>query len=262
MELSNTFRVGVPVEHAWAVLTDVEQIAPCMPGAQLEEVEGDVYRGNVKVKVGPITAQYKGTARMVTLDPVAHRAVLRAEGRDTRGQGNASATVTATLNPDGSGTSVSVVTDLTVTGKVAQFGRGVLAEVSSKLIGQFVEALERDVLSDAPAARAEVAAPASAENMAAAAETAAPTPGPPAAAAPAATPAVEAPARVEAPAAVDAGPATNGSEGRPALRQIEHPESDPVDLLAHAGPSVAKRVIPVVAVLLILLLIGRSRRRS
>jgi carbon monoxide dehydrogenase subunit G len=131
MELTNDFRVGVPVEQAWAVLTDVELIAPCMPGAQLQEVEGDEYRGIVKVKVGPITAQYKGAARFAERDDAAHRAVLRAEGRDTRGQGNANATITATLTPDGDGTAVSVVTDLTVTGRVAQFGRGVMADVSA-----------------------------------------------------------------------------------------------------------------------------------
>ena len=149
MELTNDFRVGVPVDQAWAVLTDVERIAPCLPGAQLEEVDGDAYKGVVKVKVGPITAQYKGTASFIELDADAHRVVLRAEGRDTRGQGNASATVTATLVPDGNGTAVTVATDLTITGKVAQFGRGVLADVSGKLIGQFVENLERDVLSAA-----------------------------------------------------------------------------------------------------------------
>jgi carbon monoxide dehydrogenase subunit G len=150
MELTNTFHVGVPVEQAWAVLTDVERIAPCLPGAQLQEVEGNEYRGIVKVKVGPITAQYKGRASFVEQDTGAWKAVLKAEGRDTRGQGNASAVVTATLSSEGAGTTVQVVTDLTITGKVAQFGRGVLADVSSKLIDQFVESLERDVLS-APA---------------------------------------------------------------------------------------------------------------
>ena len=98
MELTNEFRVGVPVERAWEVLTDVERIAPCMPGAQLQEVEGDEYRGIVKVKVGPITAQYKGAARFVEQDEAAARAVLRAEGRETRGQGNANATITAQLD--------------------------------------------------------------------------------------------------------------------------------------------------------------------
>ena len=142
MELTNEFRVGVPVERAWEVLTDVELIAPCMPGAQLQEIEGDEYRGVVKVKVGPITAQYKGAARFLEKDEAAHRVVLRAEGRETRGQGNANATITATMDPDGDGTKVAVVTDLTVTGRVAQFGRGVLADVSSKLLGQFVDCLE------------------------------------------------------------------------------------------------------------------------
>jgi len=104
MELTNEFTVGVPVERAWQVLTDVEGIAPCMPGAELQEVAGDEYRGIVKVKVGPITAQYKGAARFVELDERGRRAVLRAEGRDTRGQGNANATITATLVPDGDGT--------------------------------------------------------------------------------------------------------------------------------------------------------------
>ena len=166
MELTNEFRVGVPVNEAWAVLTAVERIAPCLPGAQLEEVHGEEYRGVVKIKVGPITAQYKGKATFIEQDAVAHRAVLRAEGRDTRGQGNASATVTATLVADGDGTAVKVVTDLTITGKVAQFGRGVLADVSGKLIGQFVENLERDVLAAPaePAAAAVAAAPAAAET--------------------------------------------------------------------------------------------------
>ena len=143
MELNNEFRVGVPPAEAWAVLTDVERIAPCMPGAQLQEIEGDEFRGIVKVKVGPITAQYKGKATFLEQDEAAGRLVLRAEGRDTRGQGNANATITATLRPDGDGTKVTVVTDLTVTGKVAQFGRGVLAEVSAKLLDQFVD-LPRD----------------------------------------------------------------------------------------------------------------------
>jgi carbon monoxide dehydrogenase subunit G len=147
MELTNDFRVAVPPSTAWTVLTDVERIAPCMPGAQLQEVEGDEYRGIVKVKVGPITAQYKGTAAFQELDEAGHRAVLRADGRDTRGQGNASATITATLEPDGAGTHVTVQTDLTVTGKVAQFGRGVMADVSTKLLGQFVQCLESTVLS-------------------------------------------------------------------------------------------------------------------
>src|SRR3954469_7541917 len=108
MKLENEFRVDVPVEEAWRVLLDVERIAPCMPGAQLQEVEGDEYRGVVKVKVGPITDQYKGAAQITESDDTNHRAVIRAEGRDTRGQGNASATAVAVLKPDGEGTRVNI----------------------------------------------------------------------------------------------------------------------------------------------------------
>jgi carbon monoxide dehydrogenase subunit G len=147
MKLENEFRVDVPVEQAWRVLLDVERIAPCMPGAQLQEVEGDEYRGIVKVKVGPITAQYKGAARITEADETNHHAVIRAEGRDTRGQGNASATVTANLQPDADGTRVTIDSDVAITGKVSQFGRGVIADVSGKLLDQFVACLERDILS-------------------------------------------------------------------------------------------------------------------
>src|SRR5881409_637026 len=104
MEITDSFRVNTPIEKTWDVLLDIERIAPCLPGAELQEVEGDEYRGVVKVKVGPITAQYKGKANWVERDAAAHRAVARPEGRETRGQGNASATITATLTPDGDGT--------------------------------------------------------------------------------------------------------------------------------------------------------------
>jgi carbon monoxide dehydrogenase subunit G len=154
VELTNRFRVAVPIEEAWALLTDVERIAPCLPGAQLTEIDGGDYRGLVKVKVGPITAQYKGTAHFVERDEAGGRAVLRAEGRETRGQGNAAATITAHLVPDGQGTEVSVVTDLIVTGKVAQFGRGVLADVSTKLLDQFSNSLAAELASSADTAPA------------------------------------------------------------------------------------------------------------
>lgn len=150
MELRNEFVVRVPVDKAWALLTDLEQIAPCMPGAQLTEVQGENYLGLVKVKVGPITMSYRGTASFVERDENTHKAVLRAEGRDTRGQGNAQALVTAQLTADGEQTHVTVVTDLAITGKIAQFGRGALADVSGKLLGQFVETLEASLLGERP----------------------------------------------------------------------------------------------------------------
>ncbi len=240
MELINEFRVGVPVEEAWAVLTDVERIAPCLPGAQLTEVDGDTYTGNVKVKVGPITAQYKGTATFVEKDDEAHRAVLKADGRDTRGQGNASALVTATLVPDGDATLVTVTTDLTVTGKVAQFGRGVLADVSAKLVGQFVQSLEADVLGGAAeASPADVAT-----NGAAAATEAAGTQAQPAA--PAAGP--------------TAAPVIASGPSGP--RRIESKEAEAVDLLGTAGAPVAKRIAPVFGVLVVVLWLLRRRRKG
>ena len=110
MKIEDSFRVEVPVEEAWKVLLDLERIAPCLPGAQLTEVEGDEYRGTVKIKVGPITAQYKGVAKIEEADEANRKVVLQAEGRDTRGQGNASATVTATLLPEGDGTTVNIDT--------------------------------------------------------------------------------------------------------------------------------------------------------
>ncbi len=173
MELINEFEVDAPLDVVWSVLTDVERIAPCLPGAQLQEVEGDEYRGVVKVKVGPITAQYKGAASFVEKDDAGYRAVLRAEGRDTRGTGNAAADITAEMAPTATGTRVTVTTDLKVTGKVAQFGRGVMADVSKKLMGQFADNLselldqvqpDSEPAADGPAS-AEVSLPGQAEEQ-------------------------------------------------------------------------------------------------
>jgi uncharacterized protein len=147
MELTNEFSVKVPVDEAWAVLTDLERVAPCLPGFQLLGVDGDEYRGVVRVKVGPMIAQYEGVASFRERDEAQRRAVIRAEGRESRGQGSAAATVTAALAPESGGTRVTLHTDLTISGRVAQFGRGVLADVSSKLLGQFVEALEADLVT-------------------------------------------------------------------------------------------------------------------
>lgn len=153
MDLNNEFAVALPVDRAWELLTDVERIAPCMPGAQLTGVEGDTYTGKVLIKLGPVTAQYAGTAVFESKDDVTHVAVLRASGRDSRGQGNATARITASLEPEGERTKVSVHTDLSITGKVAQFGRGVILDVSAKLLGQFVNCLESSLVAEtAPSA--------------------------------------------------------------------------------------------------------------
>jgi carbon monoxide dehydrogenase subunit G len=282
MELNNEFVVAVPVAQAWAVLTDVERIAPCLPGAQLQEVEGDEYRGVVKVKVGPITASYKGAASFVELDEAAHRAVLKAEGRETRGQGNASATITATLVESGESTTVHVTTDLAITGKVAQFGRGVLADVSGKLLDQFVSNLEKTVLGPAePAAKAqaepepeavtevapdaletelaeviaeaveEMAAEGDGESTALADELAEEV-----AEVLAAEVAVELAEQAEADAASgkraakkgkhedQAGDEAPAPKPRPQVRKIDHAEPEPVDLVGVAGPSLARRLVP------------------
>ena len=137
MELVNEFTVNRPIDEAWAVLTDIERIAPCLPGAQLQEIEGEHYRGVVKVKVGPISAALKGEAHFVERDDANHRAVLKGDGRDTKGNGNASALITATLEQVNPTSAKCVVhTDLNMTGKVAQFGRGALGDISSKLMQQ------------------------------------------------------------------------------------------------------------------------------
>lgn len=170
MDLNHEFTVPVPVADAWRILTDVERIAPCLPGAELQEVEGDTYRGVVKVKVGPIQAQFKGQASFVERDDNAHKAVLKGEGRDTGGKGNASALITAQLTSESeASTKVVVTTDLSITGKVAQFGRGAMADVSDKLLGQFVENLNTLIASQpaeaAPAPAAEPAATAESSGV-------------------------------------------------------------------------------------------------
>jgi len=157
--LNHTFTVPVPIAEAWNVLTNVERIAPCLPGAQLQEVEGETYRGAVKVKVGPIQAQFKGQASFVEKDDVNYKVVLKGEGRDTGGKGNASAVITAQLTAiDAASTQVNVNTDLSITGKVAQFGRGALADVSDKLLAQFSDNLNNLIASE-PTAAAPAPAP-------------------------------------------------------------------------------------------------------
>ena len=231
MELSNEFTVDAAVDQAWSVLTDLERIAPCMPGAQLTEVEGDEYRGNIKIKVGPITAQYKGAATFVSKDVAEHKAVLKAEGRDTRGQGNASATITATLVPAGDGTKVRVDTDLSITGKVAQMGRGVLADVSAKLLDEFVKCLERDVLAAGPAA--------SGGNGS--------------------TPVTNEDTVVTEPMATAEAESRAGATAGP--RKIDSPEAKPINLLDSAGAPVARRVGPIIGLVVVLLWLMRRRRK-
>jgi uncharacterized protein (TIGR03382 family) len=148
MKIANQFTVSAPIEQAWDVLCDLEQVIPLMPGAQLIGHEGDDYLGKVKVKVGPVTSEFSGKVRFVEQDRAQHRAVIDGKGKEARGTGNAAATVTAQLHEDGQRTRVTVDTDLKIVGKLAQFGSGMLQQVSEKLLGQFVESLEAKLASD------------------------------------------------------------------------------------------------------------------
>lgn len=141
MQLANTFTVPVPIDEAWRVLLNVEEVAPCMPGATVESVEGDDIIGRVRVKLGPIALTYRGTVKFVERDEAAHRVVVCAAANETRGSGTASATITAVLRERDGRTAVTVTTDLNVTGKPAQFGRGVIADVSKNIVQQFATSL-------------------------------------------------------------------------------------------------------------------------
>lgn len=145
MKINNEFTVNAPVERAWGVLLDLERVAPCLPGAAIQGSEGDEYKGTIKVKIGPISSTYRGTVKIEEADEENHRAVLEATGRDARGQGTASATITSKLEQQGEQTKVSVETDMHLTGRAAQFGRGIAQDVATKMLGQFAACLEEKI---------------------------------------------------------------------------------------------------------------------
>ncbi len=151
MKIANEFTVSAPIDKAWDVLTDLEQVIPLMPGAQMTGRDGDDVNGKVKVKVGPVTSEFAGKVRFVEQNRDEHRAVIDAKGKEARGTGNAAATVTAQLHDAGDHTRVTVDTDLKIVGKLAQFGSGMLQQVSEKLLGQFVESLEAKLAATTPA---------------------------------------------------------------------------------------------------------------
>lgn len=244
MQLENTFTIAAPIEKAWKALNTPEMIAPCFPGATLTEYEGEEFSGTVKVKLGPISLTYKGKGVYKERDDANHRVVIDASGRDARGNGTASALVTGTMKADGPDkTSVTMVTDMTITGKPAQFGRGVINDVANKIIGQFAACVADKLTGeeDAPAADA----------------------GEGAAAAPV-TPATTTPA-AEGASASSNGSAATATATKPAVATPKPPmrsEVDAIDLLDTAGAPVLKRLAPVVGgalVLLILLIIRRNR---
>jgi hypothetical protein len=220
MDLHHEFTVPVPAADAWRILTNLERLAPCLPGAQLTEVEGEIYRGQVKVKVGPIVAQFKGQASFVTRDDANYTASLKAEGRDTGGKGNAAATITARLESTGpSSAKCTVDTDLNITGKVAQFGRGALADVSDKLLLQFVDNLNALIAKEGVAGGADASAASGA-------------------------------AAQSSPVAQSSAASEPSSAAQPTVRKIEQSDDvAPLDLLDAAGGTIFKRLTPVLVVI-------------
>jgi carbon monoxide dehydrogenase subunit G len=243
MELQHEFTVPVPVERAWEILNDVEGIAPCMPGAVVDEVRtadgGQIeVDGRVKVKLGPIQVTYRCTATFLEVDEAARRLVVKAAGKETRGSGTANATITAVLTDKGDSTSVAVTTELAITGKPAQFARGVMVDVSNKLLGMFVDCLSAKITAPAPAVEDTPLVELAPDPVAATAESAAGTaPG----------------------AATKAATSVNG-QATPRTIPQQRPEPEAFDLLGTAGTPVLKRVVPLVAVVAVLLFLLKRRR--
>jgi hypothetical protein len=245
-KLLNEFTVNRPIAETWQILTDVERIAPCMPGATLEEIEGDVFRGVVKVKLGAISTAFKGQASFVERDDDAHRAVLKGEGRDTTGKGNASALITARLEPvDESSTKCNVETDLHVTGKVAQFGRGIMGDVSKKLMTQFANNL--NTMLDKPAATPNGDAAAGQATAGQAADKAA------------SDDVDSGPQVTDEPVA--AAPSAPNAGATPGVRKIDGPAAAPIELSDVAGSAILKRALPLIGGVVLLWIIARRFRR-
>ena len=256
MKLENRFTVPASVDTAWAVLLDVPRIAPCMPGAALTEATGDKFTGTVKVKLGPINLTYGGTATIVSRDDAAHVAVIEGTGKETRGTGTAKAVITCRLFGRGNETDVEVDTDLQITGKPAQFGRGVLADVSGKLVDQFAACLSDEIRGDAAlAATEQQAGAAGGAAVAAAADGPDATTAAPADAGATGTGAAEPPVAPLTALAEHAAVAQTPTQGRP------RPAAEPVDLLGVAGFPVVKRLGPPVAAFVVLLLLLRRLLR-
>jgi uncharacterized protein len=229
MKLENEFTVPAPVERAWDVLLDVERVAPCLPGAAIDGREGDAHTGTMTVKIGPITARYKGSVKIEESDEQARRAVMRAQARDARGQGTAAATITSTMESVADGTKVHVETDMRITGPAAQFGRGVMQDVSAKLMDKFAECLAQQMGETPEAAPPPPAKP----------EGAAAPPPPP-------EPEGEAP---------PPPPKPDGAPPPP-----PRPTEEVLDLGAVSRDAVVKRVAPIVVVGLGLLVLRRLLR--
>lgn len=263
MQLENTFTIAAPIEKAWEALNTPQTVAPCFPGAALQSYEGDSFTGTVKVKLGPISLTYKGKGVYKERDDAAHRVVIEASGRDSRGNGTANATVTGTMVADGPDkTSVTMVTDMTITGRPAQFGRGVMSDVADKIIGQFAACVADKLAPAKPSAPAPSPSAPSARSSsggAAAATLPAQSNGSGAAGGKSAI----ATATATGPA-LSSTPSSSGvTAPTPAATGSMRSEIDAIDLLDTAGAPVLKRLAPVLGgVLLLLLFIALRRRRS
>lgn len=223
MKLENEFTVDAPVDEAWEVMLDLERVTPCLPGASLTEQQGDEYKGKMTVRLGPVKQEYDGTVKFEETNEDEHRAILKADGKDQRGQGTASATITSTMSEENGGTKVKVETDMQLTGKAAQFGRGVQQDVAAKLLDQFAGCLEKEILSEN--VREEEPEPAAAGANGAESE--------------------------------------ESEEEPPVRKIQQESEVEPLDLGAASYEAILKRVVPVavgVAVLVVLIRLFRRRR--
>ena len=235
MKMENEFTVEAPVEQAWETLLDLERITPCLPGAALQEESGDEYKGTMTIRLGPVTQKYNGTVSFEETDEESRRAVLKADGKDARGQGTASATITSTLSEEDGGTKVHVETDMHLTGKAAQFGRGVQQEVATKLINQFAECLEKEIMGENT--REEPEQPAEPDDA----------------------------AEEEAVSANGSGAEESGEEEEKPKRRVIQQDHDvePLDLGEASRDAVIKRVVPLaVGVGVLLLVVYFLRRRK
>jgi carbon monoxide dehydrogenase subunit G len=261
MQLEHQFSVPVPVAQAWDLLLDVERTAPCLPGATVESFDGETIHGRLKVKVGPIQVTYAGSARFTEKDESARRAVLDASAKEARGPGTATAVVKAALVDRGASTDVTLTTDLQITGRPAQFGRGVMVEVGTKLLDKFADCLAAELgVHPAPAATAA----ARAATGAPAAATAAPVAATAAPAAATAAAGEETKAAARDIAAGTTATAPQATVPPPALRRVPAGGDDEFGVLDVAGAPLLKRVLPAVGVTVLLLVVWRllARRRG
>lgn len=313
MKLEHSFTVPADLDTVWQAVLDPERVAPCMPGAALTEVEGDAFKGSVKVKLGPISLLYKGSGEFLEKDEKSRKVVIKASGKDSRGNGTAAATVTVTLTANGTdSTTGAVETDLSITGKPAQFGRGLISEVGGKILDTFATCLASKL---APSADAAPTLSVVKENAETPPKNTKPKSKPASTNTPSATDAPSATdvnGPVDAPAAADAkntadspssaGPSKSASATsasavsaatstassaavaraeasetghkageataahapaptKPRLAAAPEPETEPIDLLSYAGPSVLKRAAPLLALVVAVLVFIALRRR-